>query len=91
MLISVPGVGEHKGKIRFKTYLVSAQDLAGTTEEQAYGRQRSAYFDNDDSDDSDDSSDSDSDFSNDEQDRHRMKSKDWKYWRSLWKRIERRN
>jgi len=84
-LISVPGVREQKGKIRFEMCMAYAQGLAGTEEEPVYGRQRSACFDNDDSDDRDDSSDSDSDSSDDEWDRRRRKSNNRKHWKSLQK------
>ena len=84
-LISVSGVREQKGKIHFETCMAYAQGLARTEKEPAYGRQRSAYFDNDDSDDSQDSSDSDSDSSDNERDHHRRKSKDRKHRKSLRK------
>jgi len=74
--------------MRFERCIAYAQGLAGTEEEPAYGRRRSAYFNNDDSDDSDDS---DSDSSDDERDRRRRKSKDRKHRKSLRKRKERRN
>ena len=92
-LISVPGVREQKGKIRFETCMAYAQGLAGTEEEPQSGRRRSAYFDGDDSDDyySDDSDDSDSDSSDDERDCRRRKGKDRKYRKSLRKQKERRS
>ena len=105
-LISVPGIREQKGKIRFETCMAYAHGLAGTEEEPGSGRRWSAYFDSDDSDDSSDSdsddssdsdlddssdSDSDSDSCDDERDRRRRKGKDRKYRKSLRKRKERRN
>jgi len=91
-LISVPGVREQTGKLRFETCMAYAHGLAGTEEEPQYGRRRSVYFDDDDSDDySDASEDSDSDSSDDERDRRRRKGKDWKYRKSVRKQKERRS
>ena len=37
-MISVPGVEEQKGKIRFETFIAYAQGLTRTEKEPEYGR-----------------------------------------------------